>query len=155
MALTPEQLDVLRRNSRLRIDREGRWWLDRRLVENDKVQVLFHQCLSVDAETGQHKLTVGSQWAYVQFVDDTAWFVKRVHLVEPNIILTLADGSQEPLEPATLSMSSPTDLYCVLSGGRRARFLREGLIDLAPYLQETEDGLGLRAAGSLYAISEE
>ena len=155
MALTAEQLDVLRRNSKLRIDREGRWWLDGRLVENDKVQVLFHQCLSVDPVSGQPRLTVGTQWAFVQFIDDTAWFVTRVQVEHDRCLLTLADGSLEHLEPTTLSMASDVDVYCVLSGSRRARFLRAALIDLAPHIEETRNGIGVRLGETVHDIAME
>ena len=155
MALSPDELDALRRNSKLRIDKEGRWWLDRHLVENERVQTLFHKCLSKDDATERLMLTVGTQWAYVQTVDDTAWFISRVQVDATGCRLMLADGTKETLDPTSLSMASDTDVYCVIGGNRRARFLRTALIDLAPYLEETTHGIGIRLGTVVYDIRME
>lgn len=155
MALTPEQLDYLRRHSKLRIDRESKFWLDGRLVENERVQLLFHQCLHIEESTGDLKLVVGQQWAYIETIDDTGWFVRRVEVGADGCMLTLADESRERLDPSTLTMATDTDVYCVISGNRRARFLRAALIDIAPALEETKAGIGLRAGDVLYDIATE
>ena len=155
MALTPDQLDYLRRHSKLRLDREGQFWLDGRRVENERVQVLFHRGLSADAKTGGLKLTVGGQWAYIETIDDTGWFVSRAELRPDGCWLTLADESRERLNADTLTMTSETDVYCVLSQNRRARFLRAALIDVASGVEETRHGIGLRIGPQVYEIVRE
>ena len=62
--MEPELLEALRRNSGLRLDREGRFYLHERPVENERVQALFHRSLRVRVD-GEVTLHVGEQWAYV------------------------------------------------------------------------------------------
>ncbi len=153
MGITPEHLDYLRRNSKVRLDREGRWSMDDRPVEHPRVQRLFHRGLSV--EDGRPVLRVGTQWCYVQFVDDTAFFVERVRREGDVLVARLMDETEEPLPLETLSRSGETDIYCRLSGGRRARLLRDAALALAPFLVERNSEWGVEFGSRFYPISEE
>lgn len=154
MAIAPERLDFLRRNSKVRLDREGRWSMDGRPVEHPRVQRLFHQGVRVGDGGEGFTLHVGTQWCWIQHVDDTAFFVERARVGE-RIELQMMDGSTEPLEPSTLVMRGPEDLYCELSGGRRARFLRDALVSLAPAFAERDGRIGIELGGRFHPIREE
>ena len=121
LAITPERLDFLRSNSKVRVDKEGRWSMDGRLVEHPRVQRLFHSSVSV-GEDGRPVLRVGPQWCYVQFVDDTVFFVERIRRgPDDRLVVVLADGAEEILRPESLTRRGETDVYCRLGNGHRAR----------------------------------
>lgn len=158
MSLDPDRLDWLRRNSRVTLDREGRFYFQGALVEHPRVQRLFHRGLR-PAEGGAIVLQVGEQWCYLESVEDTAWFVEKAAVAGDRVLLTLADGSTEALDPATLSRRDDR-IYCVLSHGRRARFLRAALLTLAPWIDEDaageqEAGYGLRLPGGFHRVRAE
>ena len=78
MAMEPELLEALRRDSGLRLDDQGTFYFRSRLVENERVQALFHRHLSVLAN-GDVTLSVGVQWAYVA-CDSVARFIDGMKL---------------------------------------------------------------------------
>jgi len=136
MQLTPEALEALREKSGLRIDGEGHFWLRGRRVENDRVERLFHRGLRWDGR--RVSLHVGEQWAYVEKIDDVAWFVERVTAGA----LVLRQDEPVALREAAFEIA-PTGPYagCVyanLPDGRRARFQRLAQLDLQPLLGERD-----------------
>ncbi|MFT7622976.1 MAG: hypothetical protein ACI9WU_002151 [Myxococcota bacterium] len=171
MAISPQRLDHLRRNSRLRLDKEGRWSLDGRPVEHPRVQRLFHQGVRAEGPDAPapYSLHVGEQWAYIQFIEDTAYFVVKARIQEASragsvseagrVVVSLADGTEQDLDPASISMSGPEDLYCVLANGHRARFGRDALAALLPLLEEDPEGppdqLGIRLGPVFHSIRVE
>ena len=68
-----ETVDYLRRNSGLRLTREGVFIFHGDVVPNPRVQTLFHSGLDIETE-GDVTLTVGEQWAYVE-CDGVARFI--------------------------------------------------------------------------------
>ncbi len=134
MALPPDVLDHLRRNSRLRLDCDGHFWLAEERVAHPRVERLFHQGLSLEADTGRLVLRVGPQWAYVQFVDDVPWFVTRLRRTNDALHATLADGSEVDLDPSTLEMTPAGHVHAELSGRGRARLLRDATSALTRWL---------------------
>jgi len=153
MALTPERLDFLRRNSKVALDREGRWSMDGKPVEHPRVQRLFHR--GVEVADGGFKLRVGQQWCWIQFIADTAFFVEKARVDGDTVVLTLADETEETLDPSTLTQGGEIDLYCTLSGGRRARFLRSALAALEPVLTSVDGALAVRLGGAVHSIGKE
>lgn len=154
MTIDPERLDWIRRHSRIAIDREGRFSHDGRPVEHPRVNRLFHAGLRQGAG-GEVTLHVGTQWCYVESVADTAFFVVKAAVAADRVRLVLADGSTEDLAPETLGRRGPEDVYCTLSGGRRARFLRDALAALAPHLEERDGAIGLALGSEFHPISLE
>ena len=152
MSLTPEQLDRIRRNSQVALDREGRWTFQGQPVEHPRVVELFHRGVQVDPETGAVTLHVGPQWCYVQQVEDTPFFVARVRAARGGLTLHLLGDRTEPLDPATLVASGDAEIHCTLASGARARFLREALLDLEPYLAERDGALGLQLDDSFFPL---
>ncbi len=121
--MDPVELDHLRRHSGLRIDRLGNWWFRGKRVEHPRVQALFHRGLEV---TDQGLvLRVGPQWAFVETVDDTAWFVERLDADG----LRLLSGERTGWDGVRLA-EDDEGAVATLSDGRRARLLRLALLDL-------------------------
>ena len=153
MALDPERLDFLRRNSTLRLDKAGRWSMNDKLVEHPRVQKLFHR--GIRAADDGYTLHVGTQWAYIQFVEDTAFFVRRAELNGAEVRLHLLDDTVETLDPKSLARTSDSDVYCTVKGGHRARFLASALVDLMAELEEHDGGYALNLGGALHPIPSE
>ena len=153
MALDPDRLDWLRRNSRVTLDREGRFFFQGRLVEHPRVRRLFHQGLR-QTDDGL-VLQVGEQWCFVESVEDAAWFVEKAAVEYGRVLLSLADGAVEPLDADSLTRRGDSDLYCTLSGGRRARFLRDAVVALSPWIDEENGTFGLRLADGFHRMRAE
>jgi len=71
--MDPETLEALRRNSGLALTKEGSWTWGTGVVENPRVQAMFHQGVAVRAD-GEVTLSVGRMWAYVA-TEGPAFFV--------------------------------------------------------------------------------
>jgi len=155
MAMNPEVLEALRRHSKLALDREGRWSLNGRPVENARVAELFCKGVApADGEPGVYTLHVGTQWAYIEHLEDTPFFVARVRLEAKSVRLELLGGMVETLDPGRLWMRGETDLVCWVRGGHRARFLREALAGLGPVVAEVGGRLGLQLGKVFHAFLE-
>ena len=154
MALDPDKLDWFRRNSRIGLDRHGQWRFDGNPVENPKVQKLFHRGVRIDESTGEAQLHVGTQWCFIQDLEDTAFFVDKVRIEGEQVRLQLLDGSTQPLAPDTVCQRGPIDVYCRLENGQQARFLRDALAQLGPLLSEKGDKVGVMLKGAFYPIVE-
>ncbi len=145
--MDPDALALLRRHSGLRIDRSGRWWFRERPVENDRVNTLFHRGLEATDEG--LVLRVGEQWAYVETVDDTPWFVERadgssLRLLAGELVRWEAVVR---LEVGALHGADDERVVAVLADGRVARFTRLAALDLAPLLDDA--GAVVTVAGRL------
>ena len=151
MTIDLERLTEIRQNSQIRLDREGRWFHQGQPVENIRVQRLFHRGVTLEGERA--RLTVGTQWCYVQHLEDTAFFVEKVRIEPGRVVLQLMDETTEPLDPTTLRARGDEDVYCTLSGGRPARFLRDALAGLAPLVTERFGALGVELEGAFYEIA--
>ncbi len=66
--------------------------------------------------------------------------------------LVLADGAEQRLDPATVTMAGPQDVYCRLENGHRARFLRDALAAMSPLLEERHGRVGLRIGDEFFEI---
>jgi len=67
--------------------------------------------------------------------------------------LRLNDDSEEPLDPATLSVGTGNVLYTRVKGGStRARFLRPAYYQLAPAIEEQGGRFLLTSGGARFEI---
>ena len=98
---------------------------------------------------------VGAQWCFIQHLEETAYFIDKARVEGQSVLLTLADGSMETLDLTTLSTRGPEDVYCRLPERGVARFLRDALAALAPWLDEEEEQFGLRLGDRFYPIRAE
>jgi len=160
MDLSPEILEMLRRNSGLGLNRDGQWHIRGEAITHERILDTLNRGLDV-RDDGEVIVSVGDQWAYVEF-EDTAFVVRNI-LPTPSadggppgkIELILNAGFREDLDPATLSRVGIDSLYCEVKGGRaRARFLRSAYHNLLPYLMERDGGYAVELASGTYPIRE-
>jgi hypothetical protein len=152
--MDPEKLEWFRRNSRVGLKADGQWTFDGQLVENPRVQNLFHRGLQIN-EDGEATLHVGTQWCYLEEVEDTLFFVENLHIEAQQMHLRLAGGATEALPFDTLTHKDGAVLYCRLSNGHKARLLRAAYQALADFFEERDGDYALRLDEQLYPIATE
>ena len=91
-------------------------------------------------------------------VADTPFVVVRVEADGSALRLTLNDGSQEPLDPATLRLSADSVPYCRIKGGQfDARFSRAAAWELGQLIEydETTGVAILNVGGQAHRLTRE
>lgn len=131
------------RESTIRLDAEGRFFHDDRLVEHAKLAEALHTWIARHPDDGRYILTNGYDWTYF-IVDDVPFFVRRVRDVDGDAMLVLSDGSEEPLDPSTVRPGPRGDLYLQVKRSAKggpfdAKLTRFAQTQLEPFLRE-EDG---------------
>ena len=87
---------------------------------------------------------------------DVPYFVRSVRSGDGVPLLELFDGSEEPLDPATLETDAAGACYCLVKAGRfEAKFTPGAQTALAPWLAEGELGaVELVVGGRRYTVRE-
>jgi hypothetical protein len=143
-------LELLRRNSRIKLDARGRFLHEGSPVTHPHIEALFRRGLRV-RDDGEVTLHVGAQWCYVE-VEDVPFFVQRVRLLgnpasPDSLEAELTSGERLALDPASIVAVGADALYAPVGpGGLPARLLRGAHHALAPLLVEMGQGFGLRMA---------
>jgi hypothetical protein len=126
--------------------RDGRWYSDGEPINNARIALLFSRCLR-QTDDGRWQIAMADERAFVT-IDDTPWVVTSVERGDGGAVrLRLNDGTEEPLDPATLAVGDENVLYARVKGGHRARFLRPAYYQLAPLIEE-RDGRFVVVTGS-------
>ena len=116
MALEPEALEILRRNSGIGLTADGVFTYEGRPLENPRVQALFHRGLAV-REDGEVTLTVGHMWAYVA-ADGVASFVRTLREDGDAARAELLTGEARDAREMTLAYAASDDrFYAWFAGG--------------------------------------
>jgi hypothetical protein len=128
------------RESTLRLDAEGRFLHDERLVDHPKLAAALHTWIARHPDDGRFILTNGYDWTYFT-VDDVPYFVRSLKKADDDAILVLSDGTEEPLEPSTLRVGPRGDLYLKVKPATRggpfdAKMTRFAQTQLDPFLSE-------------------
>ena len=140
MALDPAVLDMLRRSLDLRLDAQGRWFIDDEPIANHRVVDLFDRGLDVHPDTGEAILRVGDQWCYIK-VDDTPFVVRRLRVDgDRGLVAHLNNGEVLPVPGEAFSVGGDDVVYLQLTPTRRARLGRSVQQRLADWLVEGDDG---------------
>lgn len=152
-----EKLLKEQRESKLILNREGRWFHDGDPVEHERLAAALHTWIDRDAETGRYILRVGEQWCFIE-VEDAPFVVTSITTTkdgeEREISLRLTDGTKEKLAYDTLRQRPDNVLYCDVKGGKfKARFSRNAYFNLAELVELHDDEPRLPAAGRLWSIS--
>ncbi len=123
------------RESTIVLDREGRFFHDGQRVLHPALEKGLRSWISTHPDDGRPILTNGYDWCYFR-PEDTPLFVDAVRVAEDgSATLTLFDGSEEPLDPVSLSVDDDGVVVARVRGGRvEARFLRHAQTGLAPLL---------------------
>jgi hypothetical protein len=126
------------RESTIRLDREGRFWHDGEIVEHASLARAFATWIARHPDDGRLILTNGYDWTYFT-ADDAPYFVDALRIESDGAILCLFDGSEEPLDPGTLSVGEDGVVYARVKGGTfEARFTRHAQTALAPLLTSAD-----------------
>lgn len=137
-----ELLELLRARSGLAVDAEGRFLHRGEPITHARTLALLWGTLARGAG-GRWEVRVGRERGYVE-VDETPWAVRGLRDagagVPPTLLLT--DGTEEPLDPASLRLGEDGVVRCTVKGGEPARFTRAGQAALAPWLDEDPPGSG-------------
>ena len=126
----------LSRETRIRIDKEGRFFHEDDLITHEALWRALAGWVDVDPESGRYILKNDINWAFVA-VEDTPLVVKRLY--DETILLT--DGSEEPLDWASLSVSDDDVPYVRVRGGKLpARFSRQAAYTFLEKARTDEQG---------------
>jgi uncharacterized protein len=121
------------RESTLVLDRQGRFWHDGEPVDHPALAAALRSWIGVHPDDGRLILTNGYDWCYFR-CEDAPFVVDALHVegVEADgaVTLRLFDGSEEPLDPGTLSVGADGVVYARVAGaadrpgsaGARVRF---------------------------------
>lgn len=157
--MDPELLEILRRNSGLTLDRDGCFFHEGRPIVHERTVAVLERGLMV-REDGEVVVHVGNQWAYVA-PEDSVYVVRNIvpeHDEEGDLkalTLVMTGERREVLDPRTLVLHPPSDLYCLVEGGNvRARFLRPAFHALEPFLIEDDKGFALAYSDGPVSIAE-
>ena len=119
MALEPEALEIMRRNSGIGLTADGVFTYEGRPLENPRVQALFHRGLAV-REDGEVTLTVGHMWAYVA-AEGVASFVRTLREDGDAARAELLSGEARDAREMTLAYAASDDRFYAWFAGGRAR----------------------------------
>jgi hypothetical protein len=146
------------RRSEISIDREGRFIHEGAEVAHEGLKrALFRWLDRLPPPDGRYVLRLDERrFAYLEDVADTP-LVARAARVDPAgaVFLALSDGSEEALDPATLTVDDAGVLRAWVRGGRlEARLASSAAAVVADQIDVSEDGgrPRLRLAGRSYAI---
>jgi hypothetical protein len=140
------------RESRIRLDRDGKFWSDGDPVDHPRLEAALHSWIARHPDDGRPILTNGYDWTYFT-VDDAPFVVRACEVdAEGHVTLALSNDDRVPLEPDTLEEADDGALYAqVTVKGERwpARFSRYAQAGLAPALIEEDGRVGLRGVAGL------
>jgi hypothetical protein len=130
-------LQMLREQSGLGLDREGRFWHRGGLVEHARTNAVLHQGIH-RAPDGRWATGIGKDWAYLD-VEDAALFIRRIEPAGAVLRAQLATGEWVEVDPATLASGADDALYAGVRG-ERARLTRAAQVSLSDRLHEKSAG---------------
>jgi hypothetical protein len=109
-------LERLRRSG-IRIDREGQLWHEGEIVAHEGLRRALFRWLDRNPD-GRHVFRLDEKrFTYVE-VEDTPLVARAARWDGPLLRLALSDGSEELLEPSTLTIDDDGVLRCGVRGGR-------------------------------------
>ena len=145
-------LQLLREQSGLRLDREGRFWHRGGEVTHARTSAVLHRGIH-RAEDGRWATRIGKEWGYLE-VEDAALFVRRIEPAGAKLRAQLASGEWVDVDPATLAAGADDALYARVNG-ERARLTRPAQLSLSEWLEEDAAGFALRLGGRAFRIGRD
>ncbi len=124
------------------VDKDGTWFHKGSPIIRREFIRLFYKSLYMDKK-GRYIIKFQDQVCRLD-VEDTPFIVLRTDLVRAikygqrdGYVIQLIDGTEENLDPETLTIGANNVLYCRIRGQRfRARFSRPSYYQLAQHIQE-------------------
>lgn len=144
------------RESTIVLDREGRFCHESERVENRALEMAMRSWISRHPDNGRLILDNGYDWCYFR-AEGAPFIVDALRLPENDrepVILRLFDGSEERLDPQTLSQDKEGIVYArVRNSTLEARFSRHAQTELMPLVKSAEPPT-LHIEGCDYILSE-
>ena len=142
------------RESQIVLDSDGRFWDHGELVTHRGMMDAFATWIRRHPRDGRFVLCNGYDWTYFR-VEDVPFFVRALGGTPERPRLVLSDRSEEPFDPAELSVGAGGELYTRVKGGEyEARFTPSAQLSLAPYLVEGPRGEpGFGVAGTEQVVT--
>jgi hypothetical protein len=134
------------------MDHQGSWHNRHGRFEHKRIIDYFNRSIHYD-ENGYFITQIRDQIrekVYFTYAD-TALFVSRIIEGDP-LLLELNTGQTLPIDPLQLFVK--TDQLYQRQGEQVIKFSERTLMDLAPYLEETSDGLTIRMGGKHFPVPE-
>jgi hypothetical protein len=140
------------RESKIRLDGEGKFFDNGGYVEHAKLQQALHTWIGRHPDDGRYILTNGYDWTYFT-VDDVPFFVRAIREVDGDAVLVLSDETEEPLDPKTVTTGERGELYLEIqhpsadkakAGPFRAKLTRHAQTQLGPFLDQRDERVILR-----------
>jgi hypothetical protein len=138
------------------LQRDGRFTHEGQPIRNRKLRAAFERSVRYLPDEAKYVVQLGRFRGQIE-LEEAAFFVRSVDLERGT--LALSDGSEEPLDPATLSLSAldPDALLCrvkreLAPQGLPARFERGAQAELLLGVEEAAQGPGLRLAGQWHPL---
>lgn len=142
MAATPEELAQLERlrQSGILLDAQGRFLHEGREVEHAGLRAALWRWLD-RLPDGRYVLRLDERRFVYLDVEDAPHRVRSLRWEAGRALLLLADGSEEPLDPATVRLGAGGVAYCRVKGGRfEARLSPAAWSALAEHIDRDEAG---------------
>jgi hypothetical protein len=144
------------RRSQISIDREGRFVHEGAEVAHEGLKrALFRWLDRLPPPDGRYVLRLDERrFAYLDAVEDTPLVARAARVDAAGVAyLALSDGSEEPLDPATLTVDAAGVLRAWVRGGRlEARLATSAAAALADSITEVDGRPVLKLAGRSYAV---
>jgi hypothetical protein len=141
------------RASGILIDRQGQFWHEQQQVEHEGFRrALFSWLDRLPAPDGRYILRLDEARFVFLEVQDTPLVAKTLRWqVTGNVgamVMSLTDGSDEPLDVDTVTYDQEGTLRAVVRNGRlEARLSTAAMSTLAAYLHESDEGWQLALPG--------
>lgn len=131
------------RESSIKLDRDGSFWHDGVRVEHPGLARAMASWISRHPDNGRWVLENGYDWCYI-VVEDVPLWVRSAGFEggeRTEILATLSDGTDEKIDPTTLSVSADGTLRCEVKHGARkgpypAKLARHAQLAIAERLHE-------------------
>ncbi|MBW2108555.1 MAG: DUF1285 domain-containing protein [Deltaproteobacteria bacterium] len=128
----------------IHVDKEGTWFHRGAPIIHQGILQLFYRSIRQD-EQGRYLLVLKEQTCVLE-VEDTPFVIAQTTLMPPDheapnerIVVRLVDGTEEMLDPATLTVGADHVLYCTVQKGRFvARFSRAAYYQLARHIKQDQ-----------------
>jgi uncharacterized protein len=153
--LDPKALELLREQSGLSIDLDGRLCHRGEPITHARTLDVLWRSLERQPD-GRYLVRVGRESGYVR-IDDAPYGVRGATFDGGRPLLYLTDGTVEPLDPATLTLDRAGVLHCRVKGGHPARFTRSAQLDAGFAMEEDPASAGryvLRLADGTWPVAE-
>ena len=144
-AIPEAELERLRQGSGISLDAEGRFLHRGEPITHARTLEVLRQSFRREPD-GRYSVSIGRERAYVA-IEAAPYAVQAVLPAQGGAAprLRLSDGSEEPLDPATLRLDRDGVLQCTVKGDHLARFTRAGQLAMGAVLEENPPGSGALA----------